>query len=165
MAAEGKNYDVIVIGCGAVGSAAMLHLAKAGRRVLGIDRFQPPHRFGSTHGETRITRAAIGEGVDYTPLARVIMRQTFLQAVKNRLNFQDFLKRHPAVRDTKIERPIFVLGFPRTGTTALQNLMCLDPGRRGLRFWELTTPVPWHDNPALDEKWRIRNAERTLRAA
>jgi len=38
--------------------------------VLGIDRFQPPHRFGSTHGETRITRAAIGEGVDYTPLAQ-----------------------------------------------------------------------------------------------
>ncbi|BAM91338.1 putative monomeric sarcosine oxidase [Bradyrhizobium oligotrophicum S58] len=65
-----SQFDVIVIGCGAVGSAAVLHLAKAGRRVLGIDRFQPPHRFGSTHGETRITRAAIGEGVDYTPLAQ-----------------------------------------------------------------------------------------------
>jgi sarcosine oxidase len=64
------QFNVIVIGCGAVGSAALLHLAKAGRRVLGIDRFQPPHRFGSTHGETRITRAAIGEGVDYTPLAQ-----------------------------------------------------------------------------------------------
>ncbi|XUM19938.1 N-methyl-L-tryptophan oxidase [Bradyrhizobium oligotrophicum S58] len=64
------QFDVIVIGCGAVGSAAVLHLAKAGKRVLGIDRFQPPHRFGSTHGETRITRAAIGEGVDYTPLAQ-----------------------------------------------------------------------------------------------
>ncbi|MGJ5152547.1 MULTISPECIES: N-methyl-L-tryptophan oxidase [unclassified Bradyrhizobium] len=64
------QFDVIVIGCGAVGSAAVLHLAKAGTRVLGIDRFQPPHRFGSTHGETRITRAAIGEGVDYTPLAQ-----------------------------------------------------------------------------------------------
>jgi len=64
------QFDVIVIGCGAVGSAAVLHLAKAGRHVLGIDRFQPPHRFGSTHGETRITRAAIGEGVDYTPLAQ-----------------------------------------------------------------------------------------------
>ncbi|CCD97561.1 FAD-dependent oxidoreductase [Bradyrhizobium sp. STM 3809] len=64
------QFDVIVIGCGAVGSAALLHLAKAGKRVLGIDRFQPPHTFGSTHGETRITRAAIGEGVDYTPLAQ-----------------------------------------------------------------------------------------------
>ncbi|WP_257165846.1 N-methyl-L-tryptophan oxidase [Bradyrhizobium sp. SRS-191] len=64
------QFDVIVIGCGAMGSAALLHLAKARRRVLGIDRFQPPHRFGSTHGETRITRAAIGEGVDYTPLAQ-----------------------------------------------------------------------------------------------
>ncbi|MGJ4901107.1 N-methyl-L-tryptophan oxidase [Bradyrhizobium sp. HKCCYLS2058] len=64
------QFDVIVIGCGAVGSAALLHLAKAGKRVLGIDRFQPPHKFGSTHGETRITRTAIGEGVDYTPLAQ-----------------------------------------------------------------------------------------------
>ncbi|CAL76017.1 putative Monomeric sarcosine oxidase (MSOX) [Bradyrhizobium sp. ORS 278] len=64
------QFDVIVIGCGAVGSAALLHLARAGKRVLGIDRFQPPHKFGSTHGETRITRAAIGEGVDYTPLAQ-----------------------------------------------------------------------------------------------
>ncbi|MGJ4951440.1 N-methyl-L-tryptophan oxidase [Bradyrhizobium sp. HKCCYLS20291] len=64
------QFDVIVIGCGAVGSAALLHLAKRGQRVLGIDRFEPPHRFGSTHGETRITRAAIGEGVDYTPLAQ-----------------------------------------------------------------------------------------------
>ncbi|WP_316193373.1 MULTISPECIES: N-methyl-L-tryptophan oxidase [unclassified Bradyrhizobium] len=64
------SFDVIVIGCGAVGSAALLHLAKSGKRVLGIDRFQPPHPFGSTHGETRITRAAIGEGVDYTPLAQ-----------------------------------------------------------------------------------------------
>ncbi|MGJ5005277.1 N-methyl-L-tryptophan oxidase [Bradyrhizobium sp. HKCCYLRH2060] len=64
------QFDVIVIGCGAVGSAALLHLAKAGKHVLGIDRFQPPHKFGSTHGETRITRAAIGEGVDYTPLAQ-----------------------------------------------------------------------------------------------
>lgn len=101
----------------------------------------------------------------FTPLARVVMRQTFLQAVKNRLNFQAFVKRHAEVLDTRIERPVFVLGFPRTGTTALQNLLCLDPGRRGLQFWELTTPVPWHDNPALDEKWRIRNADRTLRAA
>ncbi|MGJ4891474.1 N-methyl-L-tryptophan oxidase [Bradyrhizobium sp. HKCCYLRH3099] len=64
------SFDVIVIGCGAVGSAALLHLARAEKRVLGIDRFQPPHVFGSTHGETRITRAAIGEGVDYTPLAQ-----------------------------------------------------------------------------------------------
>jgi sarcosine oxidase len=52
-----------------MGSAALYHLARNGARVLGLDRFSPPHAFGSTHGETRITRLAIGEGALYTPLA------------------------------------------------------------------------------------------------
>jgi sarcosine oxidase len=63
------RYDVIIAGLGAVGSAAAHALAKRGLRVLGLDRFSPPHTCGSSHGETRITRAAIGEGVEYTPLA------------------------------------------------------------------------------------------------
>ena len=56
------RFDTIVIGLGAMGSAAAYQLAKSGQRVLGIDRFAPPHRFGSSHGETRITRLACGEG-------------------------------------------------------------------------------------------------------
>jgi len=63
------RYDSIVVGLGAMGSAAVRHLAKSGVRVLGIDRFRPPHALGSTHGDTRITRLAIGEGEHYTPLA------------------------------------------------------------------------------------------------
>src|SRR4029434_5138559 len=64
-----KTYCTIVLGLGAMGSAALYHLAKAGRSVLGIDRFSPPHALGSSHGDTRITRLAIGEGAHYTPLA------------------------------------------------------------------------------------------------
>lgn len=52
-----------------MGSAALYHLAKRGLPVLGIDALAPPHKIGSTHGETRITRQAIGEGEHYTPLA------------------------------------------------------------------------------------------------
>ncbi len=63
------QFDVIVIGLGAMGSAASYQLAKRGAKVLGLDRYAPPHRFGSTHGETRITRIACGEGLEYTPLA------------------------------------------------------------------------------------------------
>jgi sarcosine oxidase len=63
------GYDAIVVGLGAMGSAAAYQLAKRGAKVLGIDRFAPPHSFGSTHGETRITRQAIGEGEEYVPLA------------------------------------------------------------------------------------------------
>jgi sarcosine oxidase len=63
-----KPYDAIVLGLGAMGSATVYQLAKRGKRVLGIDQFAPPHRMGSTHGDTRITRLAIGEGEDYVPL-------------------------------------------------------------------------------------------------
>jgi len=63
-----KTFDVVVAGLGAMGSAALYQLSKTGQRVLGIDRFHPPHEFGSTHGETRITRSAIGEGEEFVPL-------------------------------------------------------------------------------------------------
>jgi sarcosine oxidase len=65
-----KTYDTIVIGLGAFGSATAYQLARRGRAVLGIDRYAPPHTFGSTHGDTRITRLACGEGPAYTATAR-----------------------------------------------------------------------------------------------
>lgn len=61
-------YDAIVLGAGGVGSAAMWQLAARGLRVLGIDRFQPPHDRGSSHGQTRIIRQAYFEHADYVPL-------------------------------------------------------------------------------------------------
>jgi sarcosine oxidase len=62
--------DAIVIGLGAIGSATCLQLAARGVYVVGIDRYRPPHPYGSTHGDTRITRLAIGEGLEYAPLVR-----------------------------------------------------------------------------------------------
>jgi sarcosine oxidase len=55
-----NNVDTIVLGLGAMGSAAIYQLAKRGHRVLGIDQFSPPHHYGSSHGETRIIRQATG---------------------------------------------------------------------------------------------------------
>jgi sarcosine oxidase len=65
-----ERYDVIVIGLGAMGSAAAFHLARRGRRVLGIDRYAPPHAMGSSHGQTRIIREAYFEHPAYVPLVR-----------------------------------------------------------------------------------------------
>lgn len=64
------TWDVIVAGAGAVGSAALCQLARRGARVLGLDRFHPPHDRGSSHGDTRITRIALGEGDHYVQFAR-----------------------------------------------------------------------------------------------
>ena len=62
-------YDVVVLGLGAMGAAATYQLARRGARVLGIDRYSPPHEFGSTHGDTRVTRVACGEGPEYSVFA------------------------------------------------------------------------------------------------
>jgi sarcosine oxidase len=64
-----NNVDTIILGLGAMGSAAIYQLAKRDHKVLGIDQFSPPHHYGSSHGETRIIRQAIGEGEEYVPPA------------------------------------------------------------------------------------------------
>ena len=64
------DFDVVVAGLGAMGSAAAYHLAAGGRRVLGLDRFQPPHTLGSSHGLTRIIREAYFEHPLYVPLVQ-----------------------------------------------------------------------------------------------
>jgi sarcosine oxidase len=65
-----SSYDAIIIGLGAMGSAAAFHLARAGYRVLGLDRYQPPHTWGSSHGQTRIIREAYFEHPAYVPLVQ-----------------------------------------------------------------------------------------------
>ena len=64
------SYDVIVAGLGAMGSAVCDHLAGRGQRVLGLDRFSPPHAQGSSHGESRIIREAYFEDPAYVPLVQ-----------------------------------------------------------------------------------------------
>lgn len=63
-----NHYDLIIVGLGAMGSAALFQASKRDIRVLGLDRFDPPHEMGSSHAETRLTRMAVGEGTEYVPL-------------------------------------------------------------------------------------------------
>lgn len=65
-----KQWDVIVIGVGAVGSAALRAAAEAGANVLGIEQHAPANRHGSSHGHSRIFRHAYFEHPDYVPLLR-----------------------------------------------------------------------------------------------
>lgn len=62
------TYDVIVVGLGGMGSAAAYHLAVRGERVLGLERFEPVHSQGSSHGGSRIIRQSYFEDPAYVPL-------------------------------------------------------------------------------------------------
>ena len=62
------HFDVIVCGLGIMGSATLHHLARRGKRVLGLERHAPGHDRGSSHGQTRIIRLGYFEHPSYVPL-------------------------------------------------------------------------------------------------
>jgi sarcosine oxidase len=64
----GHQYDIVVVGIGAAGSATLFELAKRNARVLGIEQFYPGHNRGSSHGESRIFRLSYFEHPSYVPL-------------------------------------------------------------------------------------------------
>ncbi len=76
--------DVVVVGLGAMGAATTYQLAKRGINVLGIDRFEPPHAEGSSHGGSRLTREAVGEGAGYVPL--VLRSHAILQELEEQFD-------------------------------------------------------------------------------
>jgi sarcosine oxidase len=65
-----ERFDCLIIGLGAMGSAAAYHLSKRGQRVLGLDQFTPPHTRGSSHGMSRIIREAYFEHPIYVPIVQ-----------------------------------------------------------------------------------------------
>lgn len=68
MESDANEYDVVVVGVGGMGSAALYHLARSGADVLGIERYDVPHDMGSSHGNSRIIRRVQNERPSYTPL-------------------------------------------------------------------------------------------------
>ncbi|MBL4585704.1 MAG: sulfotransferase [Flavobacteriales bacterium] len=86
-----------------------------------------------------------------------------VEALSNRLLLIDYLKKNPHIRKRRIERPVFIIGFPRTGTTLLQNLLNLGSDMRGLPFWEISNPIPLADNPEKDIAKRHSSTKRRLK--
>ncbi len=70
------------------------------------------------------------------------VRQTTIQILANRLKVADYHRQRPELAQRPIERPVFVFGIPRTGTTLLSNLLAADPARRSPLTWEIDDPVP-----------------------
>lgn len=69
-----KIFDIIVLGLGANGSSALYHLSKTNKKIAGIERYTPPHSFGSSHGQSRIIRQAYYENPVYVPFLREAYR-------------------------------------------------------------------------------------------
>jgi len=101
---------------------------------------------------------------ELSDLGRMVWRGRLLGHLVSRLRVVDWLARHPATLGLEVPAPIFVVGLPRTGTTALSHLLAQDPGTRSLRVWESAQPVPPPESAHEHDDPRIAEAEKGLAA-
>lgn len=105
-----NSFDTIVVGLGAMGSATLYQLAQRGIKALGIDLLAPPHTLGSSHGDTRITRQAIGEGDHYTPLS---LRSYEIFREMERLTETSLLEVTGGLMISSLSEPVSVVHVPQ----------------------------------------------------
>ncbi|MGZ4706804.1 MAG: sulfotransferase family protein, partial [Acidimicrobiales bacterium] len=104
-----------------------------------------------------------------TGLGRLLMFGDCTRYAANRLRIRELLGRHPEILDIPIERPVIVIGLPRSGTTNLVNLLAADSRFRSMPLWESYEPVPDPDEPAevdgVDPRWtRCQQAWEAMQA-
>ncbi|HIF94889.1 MAG: sulfotransferase [Myxococcales bacterium] len=92
-------------------------------------------------GLEKIVHALENEAL-LSDLGRVVWQNRLLGLLTQRLHVEDWYRRHPEIEDQQIKAPIFIVGLPRTGTTALSHLFACDPAIRSLRVWESAEPTP-----------------------
>jgi Sulfotransferase family len=144
-------------------------LLESASRLVGLDDFGPDddnYREGLA-----VILDSYQRDADLTPLGSKTCRVALRGALAARLMAQAGWKQYPEYADVPVERPIFVTGLVRTGTTALHRLLGADPSHQGLHLWLAEFPQPrpprdtWADNPlfaglnAQFERHHVENPE------
>jgi hypothetical protein len=92
-----------------------------------------------------------------TLFGRFALSQFLIGNLSSRLRIIEVLKRFPEIQQQKIQRPIFITGWHRSGTTHLHNLVALHPNLRAPLFWELRHPCPTLNPKTADPRKQIRS--------
>ena len=98
---------------------------------------------------------SLNASADLTEMGTEILGQRLRGLLASRLRVEDTYRQHPEIDDQEVEGPVFVVGLPRTGTTALSQLVAADPQIRSLRVWESGSPVPPPEAATQDSDPRI----------
>ena len=96
---------------------------------------------------------------DLSVIGRVIARSNLLELLVNRLGMVEVHKQHPEIAEEKIQRPIFIIGMPRTGTSILHELLAQDPSLRTPLSWEVARSCPPPERDTYDTDPRIAEVE------
>lgn len=108
--------------------------------------------------------AAIADEADLHEMGEMVTTHRLSSYLVNRLRIEDTYRQHPDIGDRGVDAPVFILGLPRSGTTATSNLLSVDPGIRSLRVWESSDPVPPPEAATQDDDPRIAATRAGLEA-
>lgn len=128
------------------------------RDKTGLDDFGDPM---FREGLERIVQS-FNEEADLTEAGEVMQHIRLVSLLSTRLQVEETYRLHPAIDEEEVEGPVFVIGLPRTGTTALSQLVAADPQFRSLRMWESSSPCPPPESATEHTDPRIADAEAGL---
>lgn len=122
--------------------------------------------FGGTSFREGLERlvASLDAEAGLTDLGEKITGYRLRTLLRNRLRIEDVYRLNPEIESERVEAPIFIVGLPRTGTTAMSNLLAADPQIRSLRLWESGDPVPPPESATEHSDPRIARAQAGLDA-
>jgi hypothetical protein len=138
----------------AVGTVEDLHASAS--KITGLADFGPDDY---TDG-LAVLLESCARDAGLTPFGRKVMRSMLRGALAARLFSEAGWRAHPEYAAVRIDRPVFVTGLPRTGTTALHRLLAADPAHQGLEMWlaEVPQPRPPRQTWAADPVFRYIQA-------
>ena len=106
---------------------------------------------------------ALEEEAQLNFIGRVLARSDVLNWLENRLQMTEARKAHPEIEQERIEKPVFITGLPRTGTSILHDLMGHDPASRVPLAWEVRHPCPPPEAATYESDPRIDRADEEVR--
>src|SRR5262245_51512309 len=125
--------------------------------------------FGDDSSREGLDRLAgsVETEADFNTVGQQFMRSRIVGHLSQRLQVEDWYRRHPEIDDEPVVAPLIGLGLPRTGSTALSYLLGEDSNARSLRLWEALAPcpppstVPGHD-PRIDAAQQLQDLQRGI---
>jgi Sulfotransferase family len=151
----GKRLKSFGVQGGTLSAESLIQSAQqqTGLTEFGTDRFRAPLQ--------KLVESYLADR-DLSVLGRAIARGTLVHTLVNRLLIARDLRSQPEIRQQTVERPLFVLGLPRTGTTFLYKLLTQDAQARPLLYWESTSPSPPPTPETRTTDPRIGKAEKIV---
>jgi hypothetical protein len=129
------------------------------RKTVGFDNFGDM----SYREPLGVLLEAYDREAKLTPFGRMLVEQQLGGLLQNRLEAERAWRRDPTILGIDIARPIFILGLPRTGTTALHHLLGQDPGIQTLEYWLAAAPQPRPPREEWEQHPNFKRAARDLK--